>query len=424
MRRRLVGMALFTVAAFAQTPSRMTLEEAVTTALKNNPRVTADFLTALAAGEITTQIRSNYYPVISGAMTGVGAAPEGRIAAGALNNPIIISRLGMGGTVGQMLTDFGRTSNLVAASRLREQSQREYVQATRAQVALAVYQAYFTALRTQAVQRVAEQTVQARQVLADQVGALAQAKLKSGLDVTFAEVNLAEAKILATSARNEFQATLATLSSAMGFPRPQPFALEDVTGQETPAPQVEALIDEAISKRPELAAIRLEVESARRQVKAEQALSHPSIGAYAAFGGAPTHDDRMKGRYAAAGLSITVPVFNGYLFKARQAEADYRAQVVDQRARDLANTIARDVTVSTLHVDTAYQNLALTRQLLEQAQLSLDLAQERYKLGLSSFVEVSQAQLNATNAEIRTATAKYDYFAQRALLDYQVGRLR
>ncbi|MCC6590980.1 MAG: TolC family protein [Bryobacterales bacterium] len=424
MKRPFIAFTLFGVVAFAQAPARVTLEEAVNTALKNNPRVSADFLTALAAGEITTQIRSNYYPVISAAMTGVGAAPEGRIAAGALNNPIIISRLGMGGTIGQMLTDFGRTSNLVAASRLREQSQREYVQATRAQVALAVYQAYFTALRTQAVQRVAEQTVQARQVLADQVGALAQAKLKSGLDVTFAEVNLAEAKILAASARNEYQAALATLSSAMGYPRPQPLTLDDVTGAEAPAPQVEALIDEAVGKRPELAAVRLEVEAARRQVKAEQALNRPSVGAYAAFGGAPAHDDRMKGRYAAAGLSITVPVFNGYLFKARQAEADLRAQVVDQRARDLANTIARDVTVSALHVDTAYQNLALTRQLLEQAQLSLDLAQERYKLGLSSFVEVSQAQLNATNAEIRTATAKYDYFAQRALLDYQVGRLR
>jgi outer membrane protein len=61
---------------------------------------------------------------------------------------------------------------------------------------------------------------------------------------------------------------------------------------------------------------------------------------------------------------------------------------------------------------------------LDQATQALDLAQTRYDLGLSSIVELSQAQLNKTSAEIASASAKYDYQLQRAVLDYQIGALR
>jgi outer membrane protein len=73
---------------------------------------------------------------------------------------------------------------------------------------------------------------------------------------------------------------------------------------------------------------------------------------------------------------------------------------------------------------TAYERVGLTAQLLDQAKLALDLSQSRYDLGLSSMIELSQAQLNLTGAQIATASAKYDYQIQRALLDYQVGALR
>lgn len=278
-------------------------------------------------------------------------------------------------------------------------------------------------MRTQAVEKGAEGTGNARQILPHQVEALASAKLNSGLDVSFASVNLSEARILLASARNEHRAAMAELSAAMGYDSPQPLELVDLLGPESPPPPLDQLIATAASHRPELAAIRLEQQSAARQLAAENALKRPTLSAYGAVGAAPAHDERMRGRYA-AGVVITFPVFNGHLLKARQAEAAYRAQTVDHRARHLRHSIARDVAVAALALDTAYQNLSLTRQLLEQAQLALHLAQERYRLGLSSFIEVSQAQLNSTNAQIRHVTARYDYLIQRSVLDYQTGQLR
>ena len=80
--------------------------------------------------------------------------------------------------------------------------------------------------------------------------------------------------------------------------------------------------------------------------------------------------------------------------------------------------------VAYLNAVTAYQRVGLTAQLLDQARLALDLSQSRYQIGLGSIVELSQAQLNATSAEIASVSAKYDYQAQRALLDYATGTNR
>ena len=109
---------------------------------------------------------------------------------------------------------------------------------------------------------------------------------------------------------------------------------------------------------------------------------------------------------------------------ARLTEADLRAQAAAQNLRDFENRVARDAQVAWLNASTAFERLALTAQLLDQATLAMNLAQSRYDLGLSSIVELSQAQLNQTSAEIASAGAKYDYQLLRAVLDYQVGTVR
>ena len=101
-----------------------------------------------------------------------------------------------------------------------------------------------------------------------------------------------------------------------------------------------------------------------------------------------------------------------------------REQAAQQDVRNLEERIARDVRLAWANAETGYQNLAVTAQLLEQANLALALAQGRYNLGLSSVVELSQAQLNQADAAIQDVNAHYDYQIDHAALEYQVGRLR
>jgi outer membrane protein len=76
-----------------------------------------------------------------------------------------------------------------------------------------------------------------------------------------------------------------------------------------------------------------------------------------------------------------------------------------------------------LTASTAYQRIPVTAQLVTQAQLSLTLATGRYNLGLASIVEITQAQLSVTQAQIENVTAGYDYQSAWAALQYTLGAL-
>jgi outer membrane protein len=194
-----------------------------------------------------------------------------------------------------------------------------------------------------------------------------------------------------------------------------------------PAPmpdRIADLIHEAIANRPELKDLRLEQSAEERFARAEHANYYPAIGVAGAAGFVPTGYQTVPGRYGAIGLNVTIPIFNGGLFKARQAEAELKAMATAQGVNDLENRIVRDVRVAFLSANTAYDRVGLTDQLLKQAQLALDLAQTRYDLGLGSIVELSQAELNFTSAQIANAGARYDYQTQRVNVDYQTGVLR
>lgn len=408
---------------FAQAPLRLTLADAQRLAIQNNPQVTSASLTAAAAHQVPNQFRSNFQPSVAGSFTSVGADSGSRLAAGGLNNPVVYDRVGSGLTVGQLITDFGRTNNLIGMAKLQAEAQDQGTETAKANILLETSRAYFALLRAQSVMKVADQTVSARQTVVDQVTALAESKLKSALDVSFANVNLADAKLLQVQAQNDVKAAEANLATALGLPNTAGFILSE---EPTPAilpDRIDPLVQEALQDRPELKDLRLQQSADVRFAKAEHDLYFPSVGVVGTAGFVPAGEALIPGRYGAIGLNVTIPVFNGGLYKARQNEAELKARAAAQNVTDLENRVIRDVRVAYLNATTAYDRLALTQQLLQQAQQALDLAQGRYDLGLGSIVELSQAQLNLTAAQIADATAHYDYQTQRVAVDYQIGAL-
>jgi outer membrane protein len=409
----------------ADVPQTLTLREAEKAALANHPRISAARLEAAAAGQQVVEVRSGLLPTFYGSLTGAGAGDNARIGAGALNNPSILSRVASGLTVNQLLLDFGRTGNLASSYRYNAIAQQDNANATEAGVLLDVDRSFFAARRAGSVLMVASETVKARRLVADQIAALAKSKLKSGLDVSFAQVNLSEAKLLLVNAQNDLDAAFAQLAAAMGYPSPRPFELVDEPLPPAPPADFGVVLDTAIRKRPELESLRAGRDAAVRFFQSEKSLWLPSISAVTSFGVIPgPHTDQLPNHYAAAGLNINVPIFNGHLFSARREEAGLRAQAAGQRLKDEQVQVARDVRVAWLRSEGAYQQLDLTHELLAQARQALDLAQARYDMGLSSIVELSQAELNLTSAQIGEAAAKYDYQIRRAELEYQMGELR
>jgi outer membrane protein len=402
----------------------LTLPDAEKIAIQNHPQIQAASYLATAAKAQVTEARSDYYPHAYGSVTGVKAENNSRVAAGALNNPIIFSRFADGVTVQQLVTDFGRTHELVKSSELHAKAQEENVSTTRADVLLHVDAAYYGVLKTQAVLQVAEETVKDRQLVADQITALEKNKLKSGLDVSFANVDLAQAELLLVQAQNDLQASFAELSAALGYSDQRTFQLAEQPLPPAPPGDLPTLIAQAIRNRPELVSRRLDVSSAQSYATAERDLWFPTLSAVGTAGLTPYRQDTLASRYAAAGFNVNIPIFNGRQFNALHAEANAEANAQQQYLRDLQDTIVRDVRKAWLNANSGYQRLALTDQLLNQANQALNLAQARYKLGLSSIIELSQSQLNETQAEIAQASAKYDYAAQLSALSYQIGTLQ
>ena len=140
-------------------------------------------------------------------------------------------------------------------------------------------------------------------------------------------------------------------------------------------------------------------------------------------GGAPERADQITSSwYGAVGVNVNIPLFNGFLYSARAREAELRASAAQQQVAGLRQSIARDIRVAVLQTQSNFQRIAVTRQLLDQANTAFDLAQTRYKMGLSSIVELSQAQLAQTEAQIDYATARFSYQGSLATLRYEAGQ--
>jgi outer membrane protein len=403
---------------------RLSVKEAEALALKNNPAISVARLNALASGQVTREVRSNLWPQAYGNLTAVDARENSRLTAGFLNNPSVYTRAAGGVTVSQLITDFGHTTNLVAGARLQARADEQSAAATKQDVLLAVDQAFYNSLQTHAVLQVAEQTVASRQLLSDQVSALTKSKLRSDLDLSFANVNLAQAKLLYLDALNNDKASMAALSAILGYPALETFELVNDTEPLAPPPaEVDPLIAEAFAKRPEILALEFQSESEEKVHRADHDQMYPAISALGAFGDSPVRDDVIYGPYAAVGVNVQIPIFNGFLFSAKSRESDLRTQATRERLMDLRNRISRDVRTSWLAASTAFDRVNVSEQLLAQANLALDLAQTRYKLGLSSIVELSQAQLQQTQAEIGNAQAGYEYRLALSVLRYQTSGL-
>ncbi len=206
-------------------PPQLSLEEAQALALKNHPQVLASQALSLRADKITTEARSAYYPALNGEVTGAQANVNSRLGAGLINAPALFNHFGTGLTLSQLITDSGRTPNLVANAKLQAQASREDYRATQYDVILAVNQAYYETLLAVQLVRVSQQTVTTRQTIVDQISELTRQKLRSTVDLSFAQVNLSDAKLMRLRAQDRSQAAYAGLGQALGAQESIPYQL-------------------------------------------------------------------------------------------------------------------------------------------------------------------------------------------------------
>ncbi len=303
----LAGLALSSAGAEELPP--LTLEEAHETALRNHPLISVADLKTLASQQVLKEVRSGFFPNLSANAVAVGTTENNtRLSAiGALNNPAIFDREAQGLVISQLITDFGRTANLTGSAKLRAQAAANSAQATREQILLAVDGAFYSAQQAQAVTQVARQTVTARQVFLEQVTALVSKGVKSDLDLSFAKVNLEDARLLLSKAQNDLDAAFAQLSNLLGLRESRAYHLVEEPMPPEVATNVANFVEQALSYRPNLLSLRNQREAALKQARAERDARFPTVAAVGSAGLAPIRDSALPDNYAAAGVIVSLP---------------------------------------------------------------------------------------------------------------------
>ena len=404
--------------------SPLTLAQAESLAIANQPRMLAAQLRARAAGARIREARSAYFPTAAFNATGVRVADTGTAtAAGFLTTSSLSDRFAYGANLTQLVTDFGRTSALVGSSRFMAQAQDDLTTLTHAQVRLNVRAAYYQVLGAEAVLRAAQAAQANRHLVARQLGALAQSELRSTVDVNFAEVLASEADLAVVQAQRVVAQQRSRLATAMGTAQTISAPVIDPAAPHALPPDPESMLPQAQNQRADLNAAVAQEHSAQQLAIAEKRLSYPTLGVAAAAGQIPFHDHTLQDNYAAAGFNLNIPIFNGGLFAARRAEAQYEANARSEDVKQLHLEVTEQVRNSWQRASEAFQSLDVTARLVAQSKEALRLSQARYDAGLGCIVELNEAQVNETSAEISAADANYTYLSRRAELDYAAGLL-
>jgi len=410
----------------------LTRTQAEQLAIKNNPQISVGRLLALAQHQVYRETRSAELPTFTGAITAADSNEGSRMSIGELNAPRLLDHAGAGVVFSQLITDFGRTINLVSSSKLQEKAQNANALATIEDIVLATDQAFYNALQAQALLKVAQQTVDTRQSVEHQVEELTKSKLKSTLDLAFAQVNLSQAKLLQLDAENNVESTIAALTAVLGFDKQMKYELSEENKElPAPPPDVDVLINTALQQRPDLQALTYGQQAAEKFRRAQRDLLLPTISALGVVGGTPVRPDCVGGTcspsyfvsswFGAIGGNMSIPIFNGFLFTAQASEANFRAKAAAESTRNLHDNVVRDVRTAWLSANTAFQRVGVSEELAKEADLGLSLAQSRYQLGLGSIVELSQGQLQQADAAIAYVNAQYQYRLALATLNFEIG---
>lgn len=116
-----------------------------------------------------------------------------------------------------------------------------------------------------------------------------------------------------------------------------------------------------------------------------------------------------------------MPLFTGFMIENQVREAKAQKAAAEAASTNIEQALTQQVTNSYLDTISFAQQIKLGEEQVRTSQEALNLAKQRYKLGLGSIVEVTQAEVGLTAAQTKLAEAQYDYKIAEVTLAYAAG---
>jgi len=434
MKPLAVLLALVALPALGDEPRRVLgLDEALATARAQQPQLRQAHASTEQAQAQADVAKSGLLPQIGGTGAYQRATGNFVLRPGSLPNSINTRNVNaswdtapfytFGLSATQLLWDFRATSSTWRAGQASAASQAATERATLLQVLTSVRNAFFQARAARGLVTVAVDTLANRERHLGQVEAFVEVGTQPEIALAQARADRANAQYQLITAQNGYETTKAQLNQAMGVEGPTDYDVSDemlppMLGEDQ---DTQALLDEALAARPEMAAAAEAVRAQELLVKANRAEYLPTVSASTGFTDAGTQVSNLVWNWNAA-LNVSVPIFRGGQTGAQVQVARWQLEGLKAQADILRQQIRLDVDQARLAVRAAKAALSSADDALVNAREQLRLAEGRYETGVGNIIELDDAQVALTSASQQKVQAEYNLASARAQLLRAVGR--
>jgi outer membrane protein len=413
---------------FIKKGEELNLQRCIEIALRKQPSILAAQNTVDVNRSRVGQAESAYYPQISTdasysrikPLTGTQRAlTVGASGASAGSATSAFDEYTGKVSLNQLIFDFWKTKTQVDIQKLNVSASRSDLDNTQESVVFNVKQAYYGMLQAERNRDVAEETVRQFQQHLQQAKGFYQVGTAAKYDVTKAEVDLSNAKLSLIKAQNALKIARVTLNNAMGVPDAPDYGIEDNLSFKKYKISFDEALNRAYRNRPDLQSLIFQRKAASQSIELAKKDYYPVLTGNAAYTRQGQDFPLQKGWNA--GVSLTFPIFSGFLTKNQVAEQKSNLEVVRANEESLKQSILLDVQQGYLNLDQAAESITTADLTVEQAKENLDIANGRYAAGVGNPIEVTDAEVSLTNAKTSYIQALYDYKIAVAAIEKAIG---
>jgi len=418
-----------TLAAMAQEDlppagTSLSLAGCIELALKYHPSLSAGQASVELQKAKVEQALAAYYPQIDFKTTYNAATANYSSSSAPAYSWNFSDTFSMGPSLDQLIYDFGRTSNYVKINRENVTASKQDLQTARQKVVLNTKEAYYGVLQSLALIKVAEETLTQNQQRLTQAEGFYQAGTRSKIDVTKAEVDLANVQLALIRAKNSYQIARANLNNSIGLREGLRFAVVETIDFNPTEIDLEEILQSAFTRRPEMLQIKAKQRSQEAAVELARSGYYPTLsGNVSNTWGTDEVPNDLAWDWS-VGAALTIPIFSGFSTQSQIAEA--KAQLRDLAAQEeiLRLNIRLEAEQAYLNFNEALERIAVTQKSMDQAKENYDLASGRYQVGIGQPLEINDAEVLLANARANHINALYDYKVAEALIEKTMGLKR
>jgi outer membrane protein len=418
-------LCLILFPAAAQECPRLTVADAIRTAVSGNPLLDAARRRALAARADIGSARADLFPQVD-----VQAQYTHESAPASIQIPGTPQTITVGVsdstvtsiTARQYIYTGGRLPALISQAEALYDAAVAQLGSAEADTALQVRQAFYNVLLAQANVIAQERNLSAAQSQLRDANTRFEAGVSARFDVLRAETQVSQAEQSLLEARNSVETAFVALNRAMGVPQSRRWTIVDPGLAPLPAEPLPDLVAAARRGRGEVLAARAQAAAQEAGINIARAEGLPTLSIAASYNIVSTQNPFQNSGWIIS-ATAALNLFNGGRTRADVSAAQARTEEARANLEDVTQGVEQDVRQSYLNLVTSQRTMDTAETTLRQAEEAYDVATVRYQAGVGTATELADALAQLAQARANLNQARYNYNIVWARLQRALGRI-